>query len=316
MSVVAVMSGCSTTTESGTDAAGVTTDGAANTSGTTTTSGTIVDTTTVLPTSIAPTTSTTSTTTTSSTTTSTTSTVPPPLGGFACTPAGQAPPIWEVRPPSGLPSPELPPGWVTASIGRSVQGRSIEALVHPADSPRRRVVVIGGIHGNEPVTPPAVRGLLDAAVADDVEVWLVPVVNADGSAAGLRCNANGVDLNRNFAWEWDPVDGGPGPMSEPETLAVSRLVDSLRPDAVVWVHQPLGYVSAVGATDSRLEDAWGAAAGLPVRPDVTQHGGGESWSALVVGVPSLLIEIDGWDATPEMVASQRAGFEAMLAVLG
>ena len=201
-------------------------------------------------------------------------------------------------------------------FGRSVQGRAIEALVRPVDSPRRRVVVIGGLHGNEPVTPPAVRGLVEARIDADTEVWLVPVANPDGSAAGLRCNANRVDLNRNFPWEWRAEDGGPAPSSEPETQALSLLVEGLRPDVVVWVHQPLGYVSAIGATGSELELAWSAAAGMPVRPDVTQHGGGESWSALVAGVPSLLIEVDGWAATPEAVAAQRAGFEAMLAALG
>jgi hypothetical protein len=77
----------------------------------------------------------------------------------------------------------------------------------------------------------------------------------------------------------------------------------------------LGYVSAIGHTSTALEQAWAAASGVPVRPDVTQHGGGESWSALVAGVPSLLIEIDGWSATPETVAAQRAGFEAMLTAL-
>ena len=65
----------------------------------------------------------------------------------------------------------------------------------------------------------------------------------------------------------------------------------------------------------QLELAWSAAAGLPVRPDVTQHGGGESWSALVAGVPAILVEIEGSEATPEIVAAQLAGFEAMLAAL-
>ena len=196
-----------------------------------------------------------------------------------------------------------------------MQGRDITALVRRADSPRQRVLVIGGLHGNEPVTPPVVGGLLEAQVSSDVDVWLVPIANPDGSAAGTRCNANGVDLNRNFPWEWRPQDGGPVPLSEPETQALADLVEELRPDIVVWVHQPLGYVSAIGTTSPRFELAWSAGSGLPVRPDVTQHGGGESWSALVAGVPSMLIEIDGWSATPEVVEAQRAGFEALLAAL-
>jgi len=241
--------------------------------------------------------------------------VAPVVGQFACNPGNEQPTTWEVRPPSDIPSPPLTEGWRTAVFGRSVQGRAIEALVRPAATPRRRVVVIGGLHGNEPVTPPAVRGLLQADIDDDVEVWLVPVANPDGSAAGLRCNANGVDLNRNFAWEWSADDGGPAASSEPETKALTVLVEGLHPDVVVWIHQPLGYVSAIGPTADALEQAWSGGAAMPVRPDVTQHGGGESWSALVAGVPTVLVEIEGTEATPEAVAAQLAGFEAMLAAL-
>jgi protein MpaA len=205
---------------------------------------------------------------------------------------------------------------MTATVARSVQGREIEVFVRLVHAPRRRVLVIGGLHGNEPATPPAVRGLMEAEIDPDLEVWLVPVANPDGVAAGLRCNAAGVDLNRNFPWEWEPRDGGPAPLTEPETKALVALVEQLRPDLVIWVHQPLGYVSAIGTTSSALERAWGNAAGMPVRTDVTQHGGGESWSALVAGVPSMLIEIGGWSATPDVVAQQQAGFEALLAALG
>ena len=198
----------------------------------------------------------------------------------------------------------------------SGEGRDIVARVRPVEAPRRRVLVIGGLHGNEPVTPPTVRGLVLASHADDVEVWLVAEANPDGVAAGTRWNASGVDLNRNFPWGWSAVDGGPSPLSEPETQALAALVERLQPDIVIWVHQPYGYVSSIGPTESALEEAWAAAAGLPVRPDVTQHGGGESWTAFAAGRRSMLIEIDSWAATPEIVAAHRAGYEAMLTALG
>ncbi len=84
---------------------------------------------------------------------------------------------------------------------------------------------------------------------------------------------------------------------------------------MVWVHQPYGYVSAIGETDSTFEEAWAATSGLPVRPDVTQRGG-ESWTAFVAARPSILVKIDSWDATPEIVAANRTGFEAVVAALG
>jgi hypothetical protein len=202
------------------------------------------------------------------------------------------------------------------SIGTSVLGRDIVVLHRPVTDARRRVVVIGAVHGNEPVDQPIVRALVDVPLAADVEVWLVPEMNVDGVAAGTRANANGVDLNRNFGWEWRAYDGGPAPFSEPETRAVAALVETVRPDVVVWVHQPLGYISSIGSTPDAYEQAWSRGSGTPVRPDVTQHGGGESWAAFVVGLPSMLIEADTWAATPEMVAAHRNGFAELIAALG
>ena len=53
--------------------------------------------------------------------------------------------------------------------------------------------------------------------------------NPDGSAASTRHNANGVDLNRNFPYRWQPQDGvyesGAGPASEPETQAMQRFIE-------------------------------------------------------------------------------------------
>lgn len=194
-------------------------------------------------------------------------------------------------------------------------GREIGATTRTVVDARRTILVIGGLHGNEPVSPPTVRNLVTAAVPDDIEIWLVPEANPDGVAAGTRWNGNGVDLNRNFGWEWRSNDGGPGPVSEPETQTLIALIEQLRPDVVVWVHQPLGYVSSIGATDRAFEQAWAAGSGTPVRSGVTQHGGGESWTAFVAGLPSMLIELDGWAATPEMVAAQRGGFEALARAL-
>jgi hypothetical protein len=98
-------------------------------------------------------------------------------------------------------------------------------------------------------------------------------------------------------------------------VALTSLVDALRPDLVVWVHQPLDYVASIGPTDQALAAAWSGPSGLPARPGVTQHGGGESWTAFVAGVPSMLIEIDGWAATSAIVEAQRAGFEATMRAL-
>jgi protein MpaA len=260
-------------------------------------------------------TSTTSTTSTSTSTTSTT-TVPPPPSTDADSPflpCRRPNGTWTDRPASDLAVPEPSEAWSATVVGSTRRGRDLVALVRSDAAAERTVLVIGGIHGNEPIAPPLVGGLVDVEPPPGVEVWLVPNANPDGSSRGARCNADGVDLNRNWAWDWDPVDGGPAPMSEPETRALASLIQDLRPDVVVWVHSSLGYVSSIGATPAAYAEAWARGAGLPARSDITQHGGSESWTALVAGIPSVLVEVDGEDVNAGIVAAHRTGFELLLA---
>lgn len=222
--------------------------------------------------------------------------------------------VWQRRPPSDIPIPEIPPEWVVDTIGTTAQGRPIEVWARIPPRATRVVVAVGAIHGNEPVAPPVVRSFVNVAPPDDVAVYLIPIANPDGVAAGSRPNGNDVDLNRNFPSGWTATDGGPAPASEAETQTLIGFIDAIRPTVVVWVHQPLGYVSSVGNTDAAYEQAWSQATGLPVRPDVVQHGGAETWTA-AAGFASILVEVNSWDATPEMVAAQQNGFAQLLKVL-
>src|SRR4051794_6821225 len=83
-------------------------------------------------------------------------------------------------------------------IGHSVHGRPITSLHVPGPGPR--VLVVGCVHGDECAAQPVVRALARAHAREDM--WLVATANPDGTARGTRANANGVDLNRNFASGW------------------------------------------------------------------------------------------------------------------
>jgi hypothetical protein len=123
--------------------------------------------------------------------------------------------------------------------GDSVQGRELYVLVI-TDNPsfeeyEPEVRIVGTIHGdeitaNEIVLYAAERLLTgyytDPEIGDLVrgfEIWLQPLVNPDGYVLGTRLNADGVDLNRNFSYQWDEDEwyAGPYPFSEPETRAVA-----------------------------------------------------------------------------------------------
>jgi len=59
-----------------------------------------------------------------------------------------------------------------------------------------------------------------AALVDNREIWIIPMVNPDGHEAGTRENANGVDLNRDYGYMWESGWGSPSPFSQPETQAM------------------------------------------------------------------------------------------------
>jgi murein peptide amidase A len=138
----------------------------------------------------------------------------------------------------------------TVLVGRSVQGRRITADVVGPDGARRRILIVGCIHGNECAGLRIVRSLARSR-PPGVQLWLIGELNPDGTAAGTRQNADGVDLNRNFPYQWQPVPGptyysGPRPASEPETRAAMKLIRRIRPAVTVWYHQHQDLVDMAG----------------------------------------------------------------------
>ena len=84
-----------------------------------------------------------------------------------------------------------------------------------------------------------------------MQLWLVRELNPDGTAAGTRQNADGVDLNRNFPYRWQPISNptyysGRHPLSEPETQAAVKLVERIRPDVTIYYHQHENLVDMAG----------------------------------------------------------------------
>ncbi len=123
-------------------------------------------------------------------------------------------------------------------MGVSVEGRPLLALQLGAwDAPQLQWRVLGAHHGDErpsgELALALAQTLLSAdgadpdrtALLDRDSIWIWPQVNPDGMAAGRRNNSRGVDLNRNYDFQWAEGASGSGgqPFSEPETRAVAAL---------------------------------------------------------------------------------------------
>ncbi len=182
-------------------------------------------------------------------------------------------------------------------VGRSVEGRPIVALRSGGADPAAKVLVVGAIHGDEAAGMRIARRLVGLGAPRRAELWVVPTINPDGIAAGTRGNAHGVDLNRNFPFDWRRLGGGEysgtGPLSEPESRAARRLILRVRPDVTIWFHQPFGIVDRPGG-DALVARRYSQLVGLPlVRLRGRYPGSASRWqnhalpnsSAFVVELP-------------------------------
>ena len=108
-----------------------------------------------------------------------------------------------------------------------------------------RVLILGGVHGDEIEGVVCANGLLDVFLQKfdyKLQLTLIPEFNPEGVLNKTRGNSNGVDLNRNLATkDWSPeaktprYQPGPHPLSEKENQA---LVEELKdvPNLIVSLH--------------------------------------------------------------------------------
>ena len=131
-------------------------------------------------------------------------------------------------------------------------------------------LIIAGTHGDENAAIVTLSCALRALNPAFRHHHVVLAVNPDGCQLGLRANANGVDLNRNFpaanwragetVYRWNSaaeardvvLQTGTTPGSEPETQALCQLIHRIHPAWVVSFHEPLACIedpaqSALGA---------------------------------------------------------------------
>lgn len=151
---------------------------------------------------------------------------------------------------------------------RSVQGQPLFQRDVVSTHPTLRVLVIGGVHGDELSSTSLVLHWVQAALETPSNIhWrFVPLMNPDGMflTRPTRTNARGVDLNRNFPTpQWDKEAPhywaqrtkkdprrypGPKPLSEPESRWLFDEMERWKPNLIVSIHAPYGVLDFDGPT--------------------------------------------------------------------
>ncbi|RLC77105.1 MAG: hypothetical protein DRJ03_11725 [Chloroflexi bacterium] len=192
-------------------------------------------------------------------------TATPPPTSASTAPATTAPETIPTAPPTSTPLPATPtaqPPFFEGpfTYGASFNGRPLLAY-RLGDGPSVRAI-IGAIHGGyEWNTVDLVSQTLEylqanpALIPGEVTLYVIPCANPDGYAAGIdrehgRMNGNGVDLNRNWGYNWQmtathgtrQVYAGAHAFSEPETAALRDLILEREVEAAIFYHSAMAKI--------------------------------------------------------------------------
>jgi predicted deacylase len=231
--------------------------------------------------------------------------------------------------PSLRPSQTLPPTWtpfvitLPASngpwiIGYSVERRPIE--VYQFGSGPVQKLIVAGIHGgNEWNTTALARELIahlrddPGIIPSDTTLYILPLLNPDGEARAHtvdgRVNGHGVDLNRNWDYQWKadwnrdgcwiyrPVTAGAYPGSESETAALVSFIKTHEIKAMISYHSAaLGIFPGGIPPDALSVDLARAVAAVspypypPIDTGCDFTGNMVDWAS-AQGIPALDIEL-------------------------
>ncbi len=187
-------------------------------------------------------------------------------------------------------------------LGKSTQGREI--LLQQLSQGPKNLLLIGGVHGDEPegfflvekflATPDLHQGFEGLA-----SLYVLPRLNPDGCAANERTNGNGVDLNRNMPTkDWSPVaakpryNPGPAAGSEVESQILMKLIEEIKPILIISAHSWEPMINYNGPS-KRIAEHMSKFCGLRIADDIGYPTPGSlgTWSGWERKIPTLTLEI-------------------------
>ncbi|OQX10052.1 MAG: hypothetical protein BWK80_46160 [Desulfobacteraceae bacterium IS3] len=210
---------------------------------------------------------------------------------------------------SDLPPPESSAtAGVYHAAGFSVEGRSIEYF--EIGDGEDVTVIIAAIHGNEQagmlIAKRLIRYLQDQPqLLKNRKVVILPEANPDGTAVNTRCNARGVDLNRNFFTE-NRINNdlfGMAAFSEPETRVIDQILREYVPDRIISIHEPLACVDYDGPGGEELAAYMADYCRLPLKKLGARPGSLGSYTEENLNIPIVTLELpeDSGELDSEML---------------
>ena len=174
----------------------------------------------------------------------------------------------------------------------------------PATLPEKKahVLIIGGVHGDEPEGVVGARGLLEVfrqKYTLDLNITLIPEFNPEGVLLNTRGNSNKVDLNRNLPTkDWSPVaakeryNPGPNALSEKENQALVTWLKDNKTHLIISLHSWNPMLNTNGEIPEA--DIISKLTGYKIEPDIGYPTPGSlgTYAGVENKIPTLTYEIE------------------------
>lgn len=166
-----------------------------------------------------------------------------------------------------------------------------------------RVLVLGGVHGDEIEGVWAANGVLNALAKRfdlKLRLTLVPMFNLDGILAKERRNANRIDLNRNLPTnDWtsevatERYFPGHSANSESENQALVRFLEAEKPSLIISLHSWKPMLNINGDC-RRIAEAIAQSTGYVIDETIGYPTPGclGTYAGLERGMPTLTYEVE------------------------
>ncbi|MEO0077145.1 MAG: M14 family zinc carboxypeptidase, partial [candidate division WOR-3 bacterium] len=117
--------------------------------------------------------------------------------------------------------------------------------------------LVGAHHGNEKISTEITLSFLKYLLenyatnqqvnylVNNREIWIVPILNADGHVNNSRYNGAGVDINRDYGYMWQGEGNSPSPWSQLETRAILKHSQNNNISLEYEYHSTASYVNYV-----------------------------------------------------------------------
>jgi murein peptide amidase A len=165
-----------------------------------------------------------------------------------------------------------------------------------------KVLILGGVHGDEPEGIVAAKGLIEYLRNDfnlNLNLTIVPEFNPEGMLLNTRGNSNKVDLNRNLPTkDWTAVaaseryNPGPKPLSEIENTFLVDWIKNEKPDVIYSLHSWKPMLNTNGILPEATEIA--NLTGYIIEPDIGYPTPGSlgTYAGFENKIPTLTYEIE------------------------